>query len=171
MNLSEVATWVGIAASSALVISVCLLAYNLRASRLDARRNLAFSMMEQLTSSGFAERRWRMHRSVATAEAAGWKDFDESLEDFESRSYAYQYELIGQMVSSGTLDYTLVRDFLQYTIVADWNAFEPLDAHLVGRYAGRPSPWSRFRQLAQRITSELNGPELRGAAPTNPTKR
>lgn len=165
MALSDIATWVGLAASSALVISVILLAYNVRASRLDARRNLAFSMMEQLTSEGFATRRWKMHRSVATAAASEWKGFDDSLEDFESRTFAYQYELIGQMVRAGTLDYGLVRDFVQYTIVADWNAFEPLDSRLMSRYPGRPSPWARFRLLAQRITTELRGPELRGRAP------
>ncbi|HEY6239113.1 MAG TPA: hypothetical protein VIZ68_08015 [Thermoplasmata archaeon] len=171
MNLSDVATWVGIAASSALVVSVCLLAYNVRASRLDAKRNLAFSMMEQLTSAGFAARRWQMHRSVGAASASAWKEFDNCLEDFESRSFAYQYELIGQMVTAGTLDYPLVRDFLQYTIVADWNAFEPLDAHLQERYPGRPSPWARFRQLAQRVTTDLKGPELRGQPPTRTRER
>lgn len=88
MNLSQIATWVGIFASSALVASVCILAYNVRASRLDARRNLAFSMMEQLTSAGFAARRWKMHRSVEVAAAAGWKDFDNALDDFEARSFA-----------------------------------------------------------------------------------
>jgi hypothetical protein len=165
VSFSDVQTWVSIAASSALVVSVILLAYNVRASRLDARRNLAFSMMEQLTSADFAERRWKMHGAVKAAVGAGWKGFDESLEDFESRSFAYQYELIGQMVLTGTLDYTLVREFVRYTVVTDWNAFEPLDAHLRERYPGRPSPWARFRQLAQRITTDLNGPELLGHAP------
>jgi hypothetical protein len=161
MDLTQLATLVGLAASTALVVSVVLLAYNVRAGRLDARRNLAFSMMEQLTSKGFADRRWKMHQAISKASASDWKDFDDSLDDLESRSFAYQYELIGQMVASGTLDYPLVRDFVQYTIVADWNAFEPLDSRLQGRYPGRPSPWSRFRQLAQRITRDLHGPELR----------
>jgi hypothetical protein len=169
VDLTEVAMWVSIAASSALVVSVCLLAYNLRATRIDARRNLAFSMMEQLTSADFAARRWKMHRSVEAAAAAAWNGFDNSLEDFESRSFAYQYELIGQMVLSGTLDYKLVRDFLQYSIVADWNAFEPLDARLQERYPGRPSPWARFRLLALRITTDLRGPEIRGRPPSGPT--
>jgi hypothetical protein len=162
VTLSDIQTWVSIAASSALVVSVILLAYNVRASRRDARRNLAFSMMEQLTSADFATRRWKMRRSVEAASTSGWTSFDDSLEDLESRSFAYQYELIGQMVSTRTLDYELVRDFVQYSIVADWNAFEPLDAHLRERYPGRPSPWTRFCQLAQRITTELKGPALRG---------
>jgi hypothetical protein len=161
VSLSDVQLWVSIAASLALVVSVIILAYNVRASRIDARRNLAFSMMEQLTSADFAERRWKMHRSVEAAFTAGWQGFDNSLEDFESRAFAYQYELIGQMVQSGTLDYALVREFVRYTVVADWNAFQPLDAHLRERYPGRPSPWLRFRQLALRITTDLNGPTLR----------
>ncbi len=90
MTISDIQTWVSIAASSALVVSVILLAYNVRASRLDARRNLAFSMMEQLTSTDFATRRWKMRRSVEVASTSGWKSFDDSLEDFESRSFAYQ---------------------------------------------------------------------------------
>jgi len=165
VDLTDVEMWVSIAASTALVVSVCLLAYNLRATRIDARRNLAFSMMEQLTSADFASRRWKMHRSVDAASASGWKGFDNTLEDFESRAFAYQYELIGQMVLSGTLDYKLVRDFLQYSIVADWNAFEPLDARLHERYPGRPSPWTRFRQLALRVTTDLKGPEILGRPP------
>ena len=176
MDLAQAQTWVSIAASVALVVSVCLLAYNVRAGRIDARRNLAFSMMEQLTSAGFAARRWKMHRDVASGSSSGWKEFDNSLEDFESRSFAYQYELIGQMVASGTLEYLLVRDFVQYTIVADWNAFQPLDAHLRERYPGRPSPWTRFGQLASRITTDLRGPALLGelsvsaAGPTAPKR-
>ena len=109
MSLSDIVTWAPVVADSALVVSVCLLAYNLRASRKDARRNLAFSMMEQLTSSEFADRRWKMHRAVNGASEAAWKGFDDSLEDFECRAFAYQYELIGQMVAAGTLDYELVR--------------------------------------------------------------
>ena len=158
MDLTEIASLVAIAADCALVVSVCLLAYNLSASRKDARRNLAFSMMEQLTSAGFAGRRWNMRRSIAAASTNGWARFDDSLEDLESRSFAYQYDLIGQMVSAGTLDYELVRDFLQYTVANDWNAFQPLSAHLSSRYPGHPSPWRRFRELAARITTELGGP-------------
>jgi hypothetical protein len=162
VELSEIATWVGIASSSALVVSVCLLAFNVRASRIDARRNLAFSMMEQVTSSEFARRRWSMRQGVDKAATSEWKGYDDSLEDFESRAFAYQYELIGQMVVAGTLDYDLVRDFLQFSVVADWNAFQPLDAHLQERYPGRPSPWGRFRELAVKVTTELNGPKIRG---------
>lgn len=161
VSLSDLVTWVGLAASSALVVSVCLLAYNVRASRIDARRNLAFSMMEQLTSESFGDRRWKMHTAIEHALATEWKEFDNSREDFGSRAFAYQYELIGQMVAAGTLEYPMIRDFLQYTVVADWNAFEPLDRHLRERYPGRPSPWARFRRLAQRVTQDLNGPPIR----------
>ncbi len=160
MDFALVAAWVGIAASIALVISVCLLAYNIMVSRKDARRNLAFSMMEQLTSAAFAERRYNMRTAVAKAAASDWVGFDDTLDDIEARAYAYQYELIGQMVDAGTLDYRLVRDFLRYSVVSDWIAFDPLDAHLLARYPGRPSPWERFRSLAVRITSELNGPPI-----------
>ena len=165
VTLSDVATWVAIAADLALVISVSLFAYNLAATRKDARRTIAFSMMEQLTSADFAERRWKMHQAVAKASASAWKDFDDSIEDFECRSFAYQYALIGQMVDAGTLDYALVRDCLQFTIVTDWNAFQPLEARLVERYrpSGSPvtSPMERFWGLAHRITTDLHGPEVR----------
>lgn len=160
MNLSEVQTWVGIAASTALVVSVCLLAYNLRESRRDARRTLAFSLLETLTSKEFADRRWRMRDSVQRAVAARWVGFDDSLEDFESRAFAYQYELIGQMVRARTLDYRQIRDFLKFSIIADWNAFDPLDAHLLERYPDHESPWSNFRALASEITRDLHGPPL-----------
>ncbi len=160
MNLTEVATWVGIAASSALVVSVCLLAYNLRETRRDARRTLAFSLLETLTSAAFAERRWKMREAVKKAAAANWVGFDDSLDDFESRAFAYQYELIGQMVNSRTLGYAQIRDFLKFSVVADWNAFDPLNERLMERYPDRPTPWSNFRQLAAQITADLNGPPL-----------
>jgi len=165
MSLGDIATWVGIAASSALVVSVCLLAYNLRESRRDARRNLAFSLMATLTSAQFAERRWKMRGAVQAGVASSWTGFDDSLQDFESRAFAYQYELIAQMVYARTLEYVQLRDFLKFSIVADWNAFDPLDAHLMERYPGRPSPWSNFRKLAEQITHDLGGPPMvpRGA--------
>ena len=162
MSLSDTATWVAIAADCALVVSVSLGAYNLWQNRKDARRNLAFSMMEQLTSAEFAERRWKMRCRVKEAAAADWKGFDDTLDDLECRAFAYQYELIGQMVVAGTLDYRLVRNFLQYSVVNDWNAYQPLDAHLTGRYPGHASPWQNFRALAARINGELHGPGLHG---------
>ena len=152
--------WLSIAASLALVVSVCLLAYNLFATRKDARRNLAFSMMEQLTSATFAERRWKMRQTIGEAAKGAWIGFDDSLEDFECRAFAYQYELIAQMVASGTLDYGLVRDSLRFTIVSDWIAFDPLDVHLTMRYPNNPSPWESFRKLAERITFDLRGPAI-----------
>lgn len=160
MSASEITSWIGTAASTALVISVCLLAYNLRETRRDARRSLAFSLLETLTSEEFAKRRWAMREAVRKAVAGNWVGFDDSLEDFESRAFAYQYELIGQMVAARTLNYQQIRDFLQFTIVADWNAFDPLDEHLVKRYPGRPSPWSNFRRLAAQVTADLQGPPL-----------
>lgn len=160
MDGASITTWIGTAASLALVISVCLLAYNLRETRRDARRTLAFSLLETLTSSDFAKRRWAMRETVRKALDAKWVGFDDSLEDFESRAFAYQYELIGQMVAARTLSYPQVRDFLQFSIVADWIAFQPLDEHLHQRYPNNPSPWSNFRRLAGQITTELRGPPL-----------
>ncbi len=160
MNATEIASWIGIAASTALVVSVCLLAYNLRETRRDARRTLAFSLLETLTSADFAKRRWSMRETVRKAATEGWAGFDDSLEDFESRAFAYQYELIGQMVAARTLSYQQVRDFLQFSIVADWNAFDPLDEHLSKRYPNNPSPWANFRRLATQITSDLRGPPI-----------
>ena len=168
MELSQVAVVVGIAASLALVVSVCLLAYNVMVSRRDARRNLAFSMMEQLTSAKFAERRWKMRLAVGGAVAGGWAGFDDSLDDYESRAFAYQYELIGQMVQAGTLDYGMVRDFLRYSVVSDWIAFDPLDAHLLERYPDHESPWQRFHDLAYRITTDLHGPTIPRRTPPGP---
>lgn len=111
-----------------------------------------------------------MHRAVGAAAASQWSNFDDSLEDFESRSFAYQYELIGQMVNSETLEYRLVRDSLQYSVVADWIAFQPLDVRLMERYPGRNSPWSRFRELAERVTTDLRGPVIPGRGNATPAR-
>lgn len=159
MNLTEFAQVAGIVTAGALVTSVCMVAYNLMETRRDARRNLSFSLMERLTASDFAARRWKMRQTVERAVQRNWEGFDDTPDDFETRAFAYQYELIGQMVRKKTLEYAAMRDFLQFTIVSDWNAFAPLDDHLARRY-GRPSPWDRFRALAERITVDLKGPPL-----------
>lgn len=89
-------------------------------------------------------------------------------------AFAYQYELIGQMVRRSALDYAHVRDFLQYTVVSDWLGFAPLDARLLERYPGRESPWARFQERAVRITADPNGPPIpprpsgSGGAPDSP---
>lgn len=132
-------------------------------------------MMEQPTSESIAERRWRMRTALPKATTSGWSGFDDSLEDFEIRAFDYQYELIGQMVRRSALDHAQVRDLLQYTVVSDWLAFAPLDARLLERYPGRGSPWARFRELAVRITTDLNGPPIpprpsdSGGAPDSPS--
>lgn len=121
-------------------------------------------MRKPITSPASVERRWTMHRSVETALACGWKGLDNGLEDFEPRSFAYPCELIGPRVRSGTLDDELVRDFLQYSIVSDWNAFQPLNARRGGRYPDHGSPRGRFRTLSGRITPDLKGRPLRQSA-------
>ena len=163
MDWTNVASWAGVASSFALVVSVLLLAYNMMLSRRDVRRNLALAMLERLAGPDIGARRWKMSHAIADAAARGWVGFDDSLEDFECRSFVYLYELIGQMVDRKILDYPSVREFLQFSIVTDWNSFAPLEARLVGRFnpgGVRRSPWDRFHALALRITTDLHGPPL-----------
>jgi hypothetical protein len=85
-----------------------------------------------------------MHDSIRNAKDANWEGFDDSLEDFEARNFAYIYELIGQLTKEGIVDLSTIRNALQYLIIVDWDAFSPLSKHLMERYKLTVNPWGNF---------------------------
>ena len=153
--LDDLATWIGIGASIALIITLLVFLFQLRLSRRASEQAMAISMMTDLTHESFAKRRKHLRETVDRFHPESWKGFDDSIDDFECRSFAYKYELIGLLVERGTLDYSLVRDFLQFSIVADWKVFKPLDTHLCERFGSRISEWHHFEKLADRIGRDL----------------
>ncbi len=159
MDVTELATWIGIGGSAALVITLIVFVLQLRQNTRALEQSLAISLMGDLTSESFAKRRHHLHETVKKLGGQSWLGYDDTEDDFECRSFAYKYELIGLLVERSTLDYRLVRDILQWSVVADWRDFKPVDEHLKARFGARVSEWRHFSQLADRIRTDLSSRE------------
>ena len=163
VDFSDLATWLTAGGSVALVITLVVLIYQMRQNTRAVEQELAMALMGDLTSPSFADRRHHLHHTVARfrgkAPTDAWEGFDDTKDDFEVRSFAYKYELIGLLVKRKTLEYAFVRDVLQWSVVADWRDFAPLDAHLKARFGAQISEWHHFAELAARIRNDLKARE------------
>src|SRR6266571_3624112 len=83
----------------------------IKTANFETKANMSFSVLEIIT-----------------------EEFDDSLEDFEARNFGYIYELIGELVREGIIDFTIAIHSLRYLLVFDWQRFEPLVKHLMERY-------------------------------------
>jgi hypothetical protein len=128
------------------------------------RGDAAFRILERFTDDTFAARRHRMHQVVAEAKAKNWVGFDDTLDDFESRNFGYMYALIGEFTREKILDLELVESTLQYLVVTDWEAFRPLDEHLLQKYGRNLSTWASFEWLAGETKTFLEDRELHSGA-------
>ncbi len=113
------------------------------------KSNIAFSMLERITDESFARRRHRMHEAIKKYRGLDWEGFDDSLEDFEARNFAYVYELFGQLAKNHVVEFSTLADALQYLVVADWQTFEPLSRHLTELYRIKTNAWGNFEWLAK----------------------
>jgi len=123
------------------------------------KANTSIALIERITDESFARRRKNMYDSVRKGVATGWKDFDDSLEDFEARNFGYQYELIGQLAREGVIDLQMVKNALQYLVVFDWRAFEPLVKHVMERFNVKVNNWGNFKWLADETLKEMQARE------------
>jgi hypothetical protein len=152
--LTDLAAWIGIGGSIALVVTLIVFVLQLRQNTRAIEQNLAISLMGDLTSESFAKRRHHLHETVGKFKETTCEGFDDSPDDFECRSFAYKYELVGLLVERGTLDYDLVKNILQWSVVADWREFSPIDTRLRKRFRSDVSEWRHFKALAVRIKSD-----------------
>ena len=97
-----------------------------------------------------------MHDIVKKYSAVNWKGFDDSLEDFEARNFAYTYELIGQLVKEGVVDLSTVSNALQFLVVFDWEVFSPLVEHMKERYGLKVNAFGNFQWLADETKKRMN---------------
>lgn len=100
-----------------------------------------------------------MRDAVKKYSAINWVGFDDTLEDYEARNFAYTYELIGQLAREGVIDLDMVRKALQYLVVFDWDAFAPLSQHLMERYKVKVNSWGNFQWLAEETRKHLKQKE------------
>ena len=133
----------------AVIAGASLVVFQLRHSARAIKSNIALSLLEKITDESFPRRRKNMHDIVRKYNDNNWEGFDDSMDDYEVRNFAYQYELIGQFVGAGLVDKKIVMNALQGIMVVDWRAFGPLNKHLEDRYKSEVSPWRNFEWLSK----------------------
>ena len=121
----------------------------IKTANFETKANMSFSVLEIITEESFARRRKNMHDAIKKYSQINWEGFDDSLEDFEARNFGYIYELIGELVREGIIDFTIAIHSLRYLLVFDWQRFEPLVKHLMERYKVPVNPYENFEWLAQ----------------------
>ena len=147
VDLTDWAAVFTIASALAVVITLVVFVLQLRINTRAIQQNLAVSLLSHLTSETFARRRKHLY-DISGKYSGDWSNYFESLDDFECRSFAYTYEMIGQMVDRKVIDYDLAKDILQFSIWADWRKFEPIDNFLKAKFDSRDSEWRHFGQLS-----------------------
>jgi hypothetical protein len=115
----------------------------------ELKSDTSFELLEQLTEESFAKRRSFMWEKIKKYQASNWEGFDDSLDDFEIRNFAYRYELFGQMAKEGLVDLETLAKTFEYLVVLDWEAFEPASKHIMKRYNLKKNEiFSNFQWLA-----------------------
>ena len=127
----------------------------IKTANFETKANMSFSVLEIITQESFARRRKNMHDAIKKYSQLNWEGFDDSLEDFEARNFGYIYELIGELVREGIIDFTIAIHSLRYLLVFDWQRFEPLVKHLKERYKVPVNPYENFEWLAQETRKYL----------------
>jgi hypothetical protein len=159
IDFSQISVFLSAISSIAVIAGAVFIVFQLRqngrlieASTKETKTNISLALLEKVTDESFAKRRKRMYDAVRKYGAKNWKGFDDSLDDFEARNFAYIYELIGQLTRDGILDARMVTHSLQYHVVLDWDAFFPLAKHLGQRLNLK---WSNFEWLAEETRKHL----------------
>ncbi len=126
------------------------------------RSSIAFALLEKITDENFPVRRKKMHDVIKEAREKNWEGFDNSLDDFEARNFAYIYELIGQLTRDNIVDLHTIRNALQYLVVVDWDAFAPLSRHLMEVFKLKVNPRPNFEWLVEETRRSMESREPDG---------
>jgi hypothetical protein len=163
--LSAVSSVAVVAGAFFIVLQLRQNAKLIQATLSQNRNDAAFNVLERLTHEGTARRRKQLRDVSESRVQNGWDGYFGSLDDFEIRSFAYTYELIGQFVREGIVDLDLVTHMMSYGIVADWLAFRPIAEYLNFRFETKVSPWIHFQWLAEKCRQHLDSQEHEDEAP------
>jgi hypothetical protein len=145
----------------AVIVGTILVVLQLRVNARNVRSRNAFDLVGKVIDPSFPRRRHLLCEVSAKRAGGDWTGFYRSLDDFEVRNFANIYEQLGLLVRRGVVDLADVLDALSAQPMADWNAFEPIRAHIV-QEAGKASSalaadqpgldaiyWPNFRWLAE----------------------
>jgi len=167
LDLQSFINFLSAISSIAIILGAIFVVFQLRQNaRLieinsrETRSNISFSLLEKITDESFAVRRKKMHDVIKKHVDGNWSDFDDSLDDYEARNFAYIYELIGQLTRDNIVDRRVVLNALQYLVVTDWQAFKPLSDHLMQMYNLKVNPWGNFEWLADETQKHLQTREV-----------
>jgi hypothetical protein len=149
LDLSAIINFLSAISSIAVIAGAVFIVLQLRHNAKEMKSDVALTLLEKITDESFPRRRKNMHEVVMKYSSNNWQGFDDTIDDYEARNFAYQYELMGQFVKAGLVDKKLVMNALQGLVVVDWRAFGPLNKHLEERYKSAVSPWRNFEWLAQ----------------------
>jgi hypothetical protein len=164
--LSAISSVAVIAGAIFIVFQLRQNARLIQATIHETKASTSIALLEKITDESFARRRKAMRDTVKKYAALNWQGFDDSLEDFEARNFAYTYELIGQLARQGIIDLDIVRDALQYLVVFDWDAFAPLLPHLMERRKEKINVniFANFQWLADTNREHMKRKEIRSTA-------
>jgi hypothetical protein len=99
-----------------------------RQSELVAHQNrsqVLLNIAEHMTDHDFILQRKAVRDIIAKYSALGWDSFVDSVDGFEVRAFAVQYESTAFMVKLGLIDEATMIETLGFTIVVDWIALRP----------------------------------------------
>jgi hypothetical protein len=168
LDLSSVIAFLSSVSSIAVIAGAVFIVFQLRqnaklieATIFENKSNIGFSVLEKITDESFARRRKEMYEAVKKYAGNNWKDFDDSLDDFQVRNFAYVYELIGQLAREKIIDLDMVVNALQYLVIVDWQTFSPLCKHLLERYGLAVNPRQNFQWLADESKKRMDAREAK----------
>jgi hypothetical protein len=165
-SISEITFILSAISSAAVIAGAVFIVFQLRqnakliqATLAQNRNDAAFSILDRLTQEGFAHQRKQLRDVARRTAKEGWDGFYEGREDFEIRSFALQYEILGQFVRARIVDIELVTHMMAYVVVTDWLAFRPIMDYLMSRFELKTSPFIHFQWLADQCAQHLDSEE------------
>jgi hypothetical protein len=174
VDLTDLVAILGAGASIAIVVTVLLVAFQLRQnarliehSAREYRASVALTILERLTDDSFARRRKSMHDASKLLVEQGPTGFDDTLADLEARNFAFIYQILGALTRSRVVDEDLVIRAMGRLVIADWQRFEPISRRVMERYHQRHGTWEDFEWLAERAS--LHYDALESAPISGPT--
>lgn len=113
---------------------------------LQNRSQVLLNIAEHMTDREFILQRKTVRDIIAKYSASGWDSFIDSVDGFEVRAFAIQYESAALMVKLGLIDEATLLETLGFTIAIDWIALGPAIATFEKMWG--PMTFPNFRNLA-----------------------
>jgi hypothetical protein len=171
LTVPEITFILSAISSAAVIAGAFFIVFQLRqnaqliaATLAQNRNDVAFNILGHLTDQNFVHMRKKLRDLAARVGKDGWDEFYGTLDDYELRGFALQYEILGQFVRHKIVDIDLVTHMMAYIIVTDWLAFRPFAEYLIFRFEVKTSPFIHFQWLAEKcrehIESEKHAADL-----------